>query len=98
MALDELEARWSDKYEKVIRSWRKKWLLLSAYFKYPKAVRKPIYTTNTVEAVHRQFRKLTKTKGAFPNGNSLLKLLYIGIQQASEKMMGLEIARLKQSL
>ncbi len=53
--------------------------------KYPKAVRKPIYTTNAVEAVHRQFRKLTKTKGAFPNENSLLKLLYIGIQQASEK-------------
>lgn len=50
-----------------------------------KAVRKPIYTTNAVEAVHRQFRKLTKTKGAFPNENSLLKLLYIGIQQASEK-------------
>ena len=46
---------------------------------------KPIYTTNAVEAVHRQFRKLTKTKGAFPNENSLLKLLYIGIQQASEK-------------
>lgn len=85
MALDELEAKWGDKYEKVIRSWREKWHLLSAYFKYPKAVRKPIYTTNAVEAVHRQFRKLTKTKGAFPNENSLLKLLYIGIQQASEK-------------
>lgn len=52
---------------------------------HPKAVRKPIYTTNAVEAVHRQFRKLTKTKEAFPNENSLLKLLYIGIQQASEK-------------
>ena len=84
IALDELEAKWGDKYEKVIRSWREKWHLLSAYFKYPKA-RKPIYTTNVVEAVHRQFRKLTKTKWAFPNENSLLKLLYIGIQQASEK-------------
>jgi transposase-like protein len=44
-----------------------------------------IYTTNTIEAVHRQFRKLTKTKGAFPNENSLLKLLYMGIQNASKK-------------
>ncbi len=85
IALDELEAKWGDKYEKVIRSWCEKWHLLSAYFKYPKVVRKPIYTTNAVEAVHRQFRKLTKTKGAFPNENSLLKLLYIGIQRASEK-------------
>ena len=44
-----------------------------------------IYTTNTIESVHRQFRKLTKTKGAFPNENSLLKLLYMGIQNAQKK-------------
>ena len=44
-----------------------------------------IYTTNSIEAVHRQFRKLTKTKGGFPNDNSLLKLLYLGIQNASKK-------------
>ena len=41
--------------------------------------------TNTIEAVHRQFRKLTKTKGAFPNKESLLKLLYLGINNASKK-------------
>jgi len=44
-----------------------------------------IPVTNAIEAVHRQFRKLTKTKGAFPNENSLLKLLYMGIQNASKK-------------
>ena len=85
VALDELEEKWGEKYGVVIQSWRTKWHLLSAYFKYPKAIRQPIYTTNAVEAVHRQFRKLTKTKGAFPNEDSLMKLLYIGIQQASEK-------------
>ncbi|MBS9783296.1 MAG: IS256 family transposase [Pasteurella sp.] len=84
-ALDELEAKWGNKYPKVIESWRNKWHLLSNYFKYPEYVRKPIYTTNAIEAVHRQFRKLTKTKGAFPNENSLMKLLYVGIQQASKK-------------
>jgi transposase-like protein len=47
--------------------------------------RKVIYTTNTIESVHRQFRKLTKTKGAFPNENSLLKLLYLGLMNAQEK-------------
>ena len=73
------------KYPAVIASWRDKWHLLSAYFKYPEAVRKPIYTTNAVPAVHRQFRKLTKTKGAFPNETSLLKLLYVGMLNASEK-------------
>lgn len=84
-ALDKLEERWGDLYPLVIQSWRNKWDNLSAYFKYPDYIRKAIYTTNAVEAVHRQFRKLTKTKGAFPNENSLLKLLYAGIQQATKK-------------
>ena len=44
-----------------------------------------IHTINAIETVHRQFRNLTKTKGAFPNENSLLKLLYMGIQNASKK-------------
>jgi len=48
-------------------------------------IRKIIYTTNIIESVHRQFRKLTKTKGAFSNENSLLKLLYMGIQNAQKK-------------
>ncbi len=46
--------------------------------KYLRAIR-------TVESIHRQFRKLTKTKGGFPNENSLLKLLYLGIQNAQSK-------------
>jgi len=84
-ALDKLEEKWGDSYPIVIQSWRNKWDNLSVYFKYPEPVRRIIYTTNAVEAVHRQFRKLTKTKGAFPNENSLLKLLYAGILNASEK-------------
>ena len=85
IALDELESRWGSQYPIVIKSWRNKWGNLSVYFKYPEAIRRVIYTTNAIEAIHRQFRKLTKTKGAFPNENSLLKLLYAGIQNASKK-------------
>lgn len=44
-----------------------------------------IYTTNAIESVHRQFRKLTKTKGAFPNENSQLKMIYLGLMNAREK-------------
>ncbi|WP_133408503.1 IS256 family transposase [Parashewanella tropica] len=84
-ALDELENKWGSQYPIVIDSWRRKWENLSVYFKYPEYVRRAIYTTNAIEAVHRQFRKLTKTKGAFPNENSLLKLLYAGILNASKK-------------
>lgn len=83
--LDALEEKWGRKYPIVIKSWRSKWPNLSVYFKYSEDIRRVIYTTNTIEAVHRQFRKLTKTKGAFPNENSLLKLLYMGIQNVSKK-------------
>ena len=84
-ALNELEAKWGEKYPMVIQSWRSKWPTLSTYFKYPDHVRTAIYTTNAVEAVHRQFRKLTKTKGGFANENSLLKLLYAGMLKTSER-------------
>ena len=84
-ALDELEKRWGDKYPVAISSWRNKWSNLSNYFKYPEDIRRVIYTTNIIESVHRQFRKLTKTKGGFSNENSLLKLLYMGILNAQKK-------------
>lgn len=83
--LDKLENKWVKKYPIVIKSWRGNWVRLSQYFKYPEEIRRLVYTTNAVEAVHRQFRKLTKTKGAFTNEESLLKLLYLGIQNASKK-------------
>ena len=85
LELDRLEEKWGNNYPIVINSWRNKWENLSYYFHYPEDIRRIIYTTNIIESVHRQFRKLTKTKGAFPNENSLLKLLYMGIQNAQKK-------------
>lgn len=83
--LQKLDEKWGKLYPIVIQSWQNKWENLSVYFKYPPEIRRVIYTTNIIESVHRQFRKLTKTKGAFPNENSLLKLLYMGIQNATKK-------------
>ena len=80
-----LEEKWGKKYPLVINSWQSKWDNLSVYFKYPADIRRIIYTTNIIESVHRQFRKLTKTKGAFPNETALTKLLYLGIKNASKK-------------
>ena len=85
IALDALEEKWGTSYLPTSLNHGVSWPNLSVYFKYPADIRRVIYTTNAIEAVHRQFRKLTKTKGAFPNENSLLKLLYMGIQNASKK-------------
>jgi transposase-like protein len=76
-----LNDKWGKKYPIVIQSWNSKWNNLSVYFN----IRIVIYTTNIIESVHRQFRKLTKTKGTFPNENSLLKLLFMGIKNAQTK-------------
>lgn len=81
----ELDEMWGKRYPIVIQSWQNNWEKLSAYFKYPEEIRRIIYTTNIIEGIHRSFRKLTKTKGAFTSENALLKLLYLGIQRVSEK-------------
>ena len=85
LALDKMEYKWGKKYPIVFESWYNKWENLSNYFKYSEDIRRIIYTTNIIESVHRQFRKLTKTKGAFPNDKSLLKLLFAGIRNAEKK-------------
>ena len=76
-ALKNLESKWASKYPMSVQGWRLHWQQLSTYFGFPIEIRKIIYTTNAVEAVHRQFRKLTKTKGAFPTDDSLKKILYL---------------------
>lgn len=72
-----LEEKWQSRAPAAVASWRANWPNLSTYFAYPTEIRKMIYTTNAVEALHRQFRKVTKTKGAFPTDEALKKMLYL---------------------
>lgn len=83
--LDQLEERWGARYPLLIKSWRTNWPKLSAYLAYPKELRRMIYTTNAVEALHRQFRKVTKTKAAFPNEEALRKLLFLSHNTIAKK-------------
>ncbi|MCX2474301.1 IS256 family transposase [Pedobacter sp. MC2016-05] len=80
-----LDEKWGKKYEKVLESWRRNWSKLTAYFRYDAAIRKLIYTTNTIEGFHRQVRKVTKTKGAFTSDMALLKLIYLAQKNISQK-------------
>ena len=66
-ALTALEHKWGVKCPHAVSGWRTNWTNLSTYFQFPAEVRKMIYTTNAVEAVYRQFRKVTKTKGLVPD-------------------------------
>jgi transposase-like protein len=83
--LDQLHEKWGGKYPVVIDSWRRNWDKLSTYFQYSEAIRKLIYTTNTIEGFHRQVRKVTKTKGAFTSDMALLKLIYLAAQNIQKK-------------
>ncbi|MFA7490623.1 MAG: transposase [Mariniphaga sp.] len=62
------------------------WEKLSTYFQYDEQIRRIINTTNPVEGFHRQVRKVTKTKGAFPNDMALLKHIYLATENISKKM------------
>lgn len=83
--LEKLEGKWETRYPMAIKPWKVHWTNLNAFFGFPPAVRKIMYTTNAVEALHRQIRKTTKTKGVFPTDDSLVKMLYLTINRLSQK-------------
>lgn len=86
--LEKFDEKWSGKYPKIAKSWKVNWANLSTYFKYPEAVRRLIYTTNTIEGFNRQLRKVTKSKTVFPSDDSLLKMLYLAMMDITKKWTG----------
>jgi len=85
MEMDNIEANWGKKYPGAIKLWRDNWSNAMTFMTYPKELRKVIYTTNAVEALHRQFRKITKAKSLFPNDESLRKILYLAYMGTAKK-------------
>lgn len=81
----EFKEKWGKKHQIVIRSWENNWLELTAFFAYPPEIRKIIYTTNIVEGYHRQLRKVTKTKTAYPTDDALRKIIYLATEDAAKK-------------
>jgi transposase-like protein len=85
LALDKLEEKWGDKYPFPIKSWRNNWNNLAVFFNYPPEIRKMIYTTNAVENLHRQFRKVTKNRSIFPSDDALTKMIFLAYRDISKK-------------
>mgnify|MGYP003393840010 CR=1 FL=1 len=83
--LSALDEKWGKKYPVVLGSWKNNWHKLSTFFKYTEDIRRLIYTTNAIEGFHRQVRKVTKNKTAFPTDMALLKLIYLAQRNISKK-------------
>ncbi|GHT91587.1 hypothetical protein FACS1894140_2410 [Spirochaetia bacterium] len=84
-ALEEFGKIWNTKYPMIYQSWDTHWNDLSEFFKYPPEIRKAIYTTNAIESLNYQLRKVTKNRSTFPNDDAIFKILYLAIRNASEK-------------
>lgn len=80
-----LKDKWSNKYPNAVKSWEDNWDNLSTFFAFPDNIRRIIYTTNVIESLNSQFRKVTKTKLIFPNDDSLLKMLYLAVERVAKK-------------
>ena len=83
-AFIEFKDKWQSMYPSCVRSWEENWDILTTFFAYPAEIRKIIYTTNIIEGLNRQFRKIAKNKPSFTNDDSLRKILYL----ASKNIVG----------
>ena len=77
--------KWEKKYPNAIKSWEDNWDNLITFFAFPEHMRKIMYTTNAIESLNSQFRRVTKTKLIFPNDESLMKILYLATERVSGK-------------
>jgi putative transposase len=83
--LQSFENKWNSKYQSVSQVWHRHWDNIVPFFAYPKDIRKVIYTTNAIESLNHSLRKVLKTKGAFPNDESIIKLMYLAMQNIAKK-------------
>jgi len=84
-ALEDFGKKWNDKYPMIYKSWDQHWDDLSEFFKYQPEIRRAIYTTNAVESLNYQLRKVTKNRSSFPTDDAIFKILYLAIRNASQK-------------
>jgi transposase-like protein len=83
--LKEFKEKWDPKYPQISKSWDANWGNLVCFLEYPEEIRRIIYTTNAIESVNSQFRKVTKNKRIFPGDNSVFKTLYLTIEYITRK-------------
>lgn len=83
--LENFGKKYDNKYPTISRSWKNNWENIQPFFAYPPEIRKAIYTTNAIESLNYSFKKITKIRGSFPNDDSAIKLMYLGLSKISKK-------------
>lgn len=84
-ALGAFARKWDGRFPSISKSWQANWQRVIPFFGYPPEIRKVIYTTNAIESINASLRKVTRKRGAFPNPDSVRKVLYLAILKASER-------------
>ena len=84
LALEQFEQAWGERYPMIGKTWREAWEHVIPFLAFPTDVRRVVYTTNTIEALHRQIHKTIKTRGHFPTEEAARKLIYLSIINAQK--------------
>ncbi len=88
LAFADFEADFGEQYPGAIDVWRRAWNEFIPFLDYPPELRRIVYTTNAIESINFQLRKITKTRGHFPSDEAAMKLLYLGLRNISSKRGG----------
>jgi putative transposase len=88
LELKNLDSTFGTQYPGVIDVWRRAWNEFIPFLDYPAELRRVVYTTNAIESINFQLRKVTKTRGHFPSDEAAMKLLYLGLRNISSKRGG----------
>ncbi len=83
--LERFDEAWSHRYPMIADAWRLRWQHIVPFLALPEDLRHIVYTTNTIEAMHRHIRKAIKTRGHFPDEQAATKLIYLAIERAETK-------------
>ena len=87
-AMSDFEAKWGSKYPAIVNLWRNSWGVFVPFLAFPPEIRRVVYTTNMIESINYQLRKVTKTRGHFPTEKAALKLLYLAVRNITTKRGG----------
>jgi putative transposase len=83
--LERFDSEWGQRYPATVQAWRDAWEHMIPFLALPEELRRAVYTTNTIEGLHRQIRKAIKTRGHFPDQQAATKLIYLAIIKANAK-------------